>query len=78
MVNEIGEGEKNFDSIGVVMEKKRDNFMQHMAVGFGSGDIIITPKVADREVITFPNVLRINSVLDQIQEIREQRGRNVL
>ncbi|MFP6874551.1 MAG: hypothetical protein VCA55_13705 [Verrucomicrobiales bacterium] len=78
MVNEIGEGEKNFDSIGVVMEKKRDNFMQHMALGFGSGDIIITPKVADREVITFPNVLRINSVLDQIQEIREQRGRNVL
>ena len=78
MVNEIGEGEKNYDSIGVVMEKKRDNFMQHMALGFGSGDLIVTPKVADREVITFPNVLRINRVLDQIQEIRERRGRNLL
>jgi hypothetical protein len=78
MVNEIGEGEKNYDSIGVVMEKKRDNFMQHMALGFGSGDIILTPKVADREVIIFPNVLRINKVLEQIQKVREQRGRNVL
>ena len=78
MVNEIGEGEKNYDSIGVVMEKQRDNFMQHMALGFGSGDLILTPKVADREVIIFPNVLRINRVLDQIQEIREKRGRNVL
>ncbi len=77
MVNEIGEGEKNYDSIGVVMEKKRDNFMQHMALGFGSGDIILTPKVADREVIIFPNVLRVNKVLDQIQEIREKRGRNL-
>ena len=77
MVNEIGEGEKNYDSIGVVMEKKRDNFMQHMALGFGSGDLILTPKVADREVIIFPNVLRINRVLDQIQEIRERRGRNL-
>lgn len=77
MVYEIGEGEKNYDSIGVVMEKKRDNFMQHMALGFGSGDIILTPKVADREVIIFPNVLRINKVLDQIQEIREKRGRNL-
>lgn len=78
MVNEIGEGEKNYDSIGVVTEKKRDNFMQHMALGFGSGDLILTPKVADREVIIFPNVLRINRVLDQIQEIREKRGRNLL
>jgi hypothetical protein len=78
MVNEIGEGEKNYDSIGVVMEKKRDNFMQHMALGFGSGDLILTPKVADREVIIFPNVLRINRVLDQIQEIRERRGRNLI
>lgn len=77
MVNEIGEGEKTYDSIGVVMEKKRDNFMQHMALGFGSGDVILIPKVADREVITFPNVLRINKVLDQIQEIREKRGRNL-
>jgi hypothetical protein len=48
-----------------------------MALGFGSGDIILTPKVADREVIIFPNVLRVNKVLDQIQEIREKRGRNL-
>lgn len=75
MVNEIGEGEKNFDSMGVVMEKQRDNFVQHMALGFGSGDLIITTSGGQRDIIIFPNVLRIDQVLNEIQEIRERRGR---
>lgn len=78
MVNEIGEGEKSFDSLGVVMEKQRDNFVQHMALGFGSGDLIITTSGGQRDIITFPNVLRIDSVLDEVQEIRERRGRDLM
>jgi len=78
MVNEIGEGEKSFDSMGVVMEKQRDNFVQHMALGFGSGDLIITTSGGQRDIITFPNVLRINKVLDEIQAIRERRGRDLI
>ena len=78
MVNEIGEGEKNFDSLGVVMEKQRDNFVQHMALGFGSGDLIITTSGGQRDIITFPNVLRIDMVLDEIQIIRERRGRDLM
>ena len=74
MVNEIGEGEKNFDSFGVVMEKHRDNYVQHMALGFGSGDLSIATHGGDREVITFPNVLRINKVLKEVAKIREMRG----
>ena len=74
MVNEIGEGEKNFDSFGVVMEKHRDNYVQHMALGFGSGDLSIATHGGDREVMTFPNVLRINKVLKEVTKIREMRG----
>ena len=74
MVNEIGEGEKNFDSFGVVMEKHRDNYVQHMALGFGSGDLSIATHGGDREVMTFPNVLRINKVLKEVAKIREMRG----
>ena len=74
MVNEIGEGEKNFDSFGVVMEKHRDNYVHHMALGFGSGDLSIATHGGDREVITFPNVLRINKVLKEVAKIREMRG----
>ncbi len=78
MVNEIGEGEKSFDSMGVVMEKQRDNFVQHMALGFGSGDLVITTSGGQRDIITFPNVLRIDRVLDEIQAIRERRGRDLI
>lgn len=74
MVNEIGEGEKNFDSFGVVMEKHRDNYVQHMALGFGSGDLSMATHGGDREVMTFPNVLRINKVLKEVAKIREMRG----
>ena len=74
MVREIGEGEKNFDSFGVVMEKHRDNFVQHIALGFGSGDLSISTHGGDRDTITFQNVWRIGKVLKEIARIREMRG----
>ena len=74
MVREIGEGEKNFDSFGVVMEKHRDNFVQHIALGFGSGDLSISTHGGDRDTITFQNVWRIGKVLKEVAKIREMRG----
>lgn len=74
MVREIGEGEKNFDSFGVVMEKHRDNFVQHIALGFGSGDLSISTHGGDSDKITFNNVWRIGKVLKEVAKIREMRG----
>ena len=76
MVHEIGEGEKTFDSFGVVMEKHRDNYVQHMALGFGSGDLSISTHGGDSDIITFRNVFRINRVLKEVSKIREKRGRS--
>ena len=76
MVHEIGEGEKTFDSFGVVMEKHRDNYVQHIALGFGSGDLSISTHGGDSDIITFRNVLRINRVLKDVSKIREKRGRS--
>ncbi|MDE0569788.1 MAG: hypothetical protein OSB44_03855 [Verrucomicrobiales bacterium] len=76
MVHEIGEGEKTFDSFGVVMEKHRDNYVQHIALGFGSGDLSISTHGGDSDIITFRNVLRINQVLKDVSKIREKRGRS--
>ncbi len=76
IVHEIGEGEKTFDSFGVVMEKHRDNYVQHMALGFGSGDLSISTHGGDSDVITFRNVFRINRVLKEVSKIREKRGRS--
>jgi hypothetical protein len=74
MVREIGEGEKNFDSFGAVMEKHNDNYVQHIALGFGSGDLSISTHGGESDTITFPNVWRINKVLKEVSKIREKRG----
>ena len=76
MVHKIGEGEKTFDSFCVVLEKHRDNYVQHMALGFGSGDLSISTHGGDSDIITFRNVFRINRVLKEVSKIREKRGRS--
>jgi len=75
MIHEIGEGEIAFDTMGITMEKKRDNFFQHFLLGLGSGDLEVNTTGATREVIRIPNVLRVDHVLDRVHEIRERRGR---
>ena len=75
IVEEVGDGTRNYDTTGLVFDKKRDNFFQHLILGFGSGDLKITTGGAQREEIYFPNVLNINHRIDQIKRIREQRGR---
>ncbi len=73
VVEEVGEGEKNYDMVGIRFEKKRDNFFQHWFLGFGSGDlIIITPS---GHKFDFPNVLRIGKRLEELHRIKERRGR---
>ena len=75
MVYEIGEGEISFDTLGLTMEKKRDNFFQHFLLGAGSGDLEIKTHGGQREVIIIPNVMRINHVLNRVHEILQMRGR---
>lgn len=74
VVEQVGEGEKNFDTVGLVFDKQRDNFFQHWLLGFGSGDLIITTAGGERERIYFPNVTRVSKRIDRLVEIREQRG----
>lgn len=75
IVEEIGEGEKNYDTMGLVFDKKRDNFFQHYILGFGSGDLVIIPAGGKSERIQFSNVMQIGHRLNQIHRLRERRGR---
>lgn len=75
VVHEIGEGERAFDTIGVMMEKKLDNFFKHYLLGFGSGDLIIRTSGGSSDVIYLPNVLHVNQVLKELEFVRAQRGR---
>jgi hypothetical protein len=56
------------------MEKHNDNYVQHIALGFGSGDLSISTHGGESDTITFPNVWRINKVLKEVSKIREKRG----
>ncbi|MEZ7956691.1 MAG: hypothetical protein QMC23_11360 [Rubritalea sp.] len=75
IVYEIGEGARAFDTIGVMMEKKLDNFFKHYLLGFGSGDLIIRTSGGSSEVLYLPNVLRVDRVLRELDHVRSQRGR---
>ncbi len=75
IVEEVGDGEKNFDTMGLVLDKKRDNFFQHWLLGFGSGDMEIKTAGGVNEQIQFHNVLNISHRIEQFHQIREQRGR---
>ncbi len=75
IVHEIGEGARAFDTVGVMMEKKLDNFFKHYLLGFGSGDLIIRTSGGSSQVIYLPNVLHVDRVLEELDHVRSQRGR---
>lgn len=75
VVKEIGEGVISFDTTGMVFRKQRDNFVQHMVFGMGSGDLIITAGISGhKETIHIDNVLRISKKIKRMHEILEQRN----
>lgn len=74
VVKEIGEGVISFDTTGMVFRKQRDNFMQHMVFGMGSGDLIITAGISGhKETIHIDNVLSITKKIKHMHAILEQR-----
>ncbi len=75
IVHEIGEGARAYDTIGVMMEKKLDNFFKHYLLGFGSGDLVIRTSGGSNEVIHLPNVLGVDKVLNELENLRSMRGR---
>jgi len=75
IVHEIGEGARAFDTVGVMMEKKLDNFFKHYLLGFGSGDLVIRTSGGSSDVLYLPNVLRVDHVLRELEHVRSLRGR---
>ncbi len=75
VVKEIGEGVINYDTMGIVFRKKRDNFVQHWIFGLGSGDLVITAGAggSHKETIYVNNVLRVGSKIKKMHQILETR-----
>ncbi len=65
----FGAGSKTYDTIGMVLEKHREDFFRHWLLGLGSGDLEIHTTGATSERIDVFNVLFIGSKVDTIQRL---------
>ena len=70
---EIGSRERTYDTTGMTIEKRRDDWFRHIFLGFGSGDMVIRTAGADRHEILMPNVALIGFKIDPIQQLMRQR-----
>jgi energy-coupling factor transporter transmembrane protein EcfT len=75
VIEEIGEGVKNYDTMGLAFRKERDNFVQHWIFGLGSGDLIITASIGGhKETIYVANIISISKKIEAMHHILEKRG----
>ena len=70
---EIGSGEVAYDTVGMVVAKRRSDLFRHWLLGFGSGDLFVKPAGANAQQIEMPNVLFVGSKLQLIQDMLQTR-----
>jgi hypothetical protein len=70
---EIGGGEVAYDTVGMVVAKRRSDLFRHWLLGLGSGDLLVKPAGADAQQFEVPNVLAIGDKLLLIQEMLPTR-----
>lgn len=71
---EVGSGEKVYDTMGMQIERHRDDLFRHWVLGLGSGDLTVRTSGAQPHTITMPNVLFIAKKLRDIEEMQRERA----
>ena len=70
---EVGSGEKQYDTMGMTIEKERSDLFRHWILGLGSGDMIVRTAGADRHEFRLNNVLFIGRKLQLVEEMQRDR-----
>jgi hypothetical protein len=70
---DIGAGEVAFDTLGMVVEKRRNDPFRHWLLGFGSGDLIVRTAGANAQQFQMPNILFVGAKVQLIQQMLQQR-----
>jgi hypothetical protein len=70
---EIGTGEVVFDTLGMVVAKRRSGLFRHWLLGFGSGDLLVRTAGANAQQFEMQNVLFVGSKLKLIQQMVQTR-----
>ena len=69
----FGGGQKSYDTSGMLFEKLRDDPFRHWLLGMGSGDLVINTSGAQREKLQISNVLRLDRILNRLQDMVSER-----
>ena len=70
---EVGGGEKAYDTSGMSIEKHRDDLFRHWVLGLGSGDLTVRTSGATPHQITLSNVLFIGKKLKMIEDMQREK-----
>jgi hypothetical protein len=70
---EIGSGEVAFDTMGMVVAKRRSALFRHWLFGFGSGDLFVKTAGANPQQFELHNVLFVGNKLQLIQQLLQTR-----
>lgn len=70
---EVGGGEVVFDTLGMVVAKRRDDLFRHWLLGMGSGDLVVKTAGAHPQKIEMYNVLFISQKLKSVQDMLQTR-----
>lgn len=70
---EIGGGETAYDTMGMVIQRQRDDLFRHWILGLGSGDLIVRTSGAHSHEFHMENVLNVSSKLREIEEMMRDK-----
>jgi len=70
---EIGGGETAYDTMGMTIQKYRDDLFRHWILGLGSGDLTVRTSGAQSHEFPMHNVLNISTKLRQIEEMQREK-----
>ena len=70
---EIGGGETAYDTMGMTIQKQRDDLFRHWILGLGSGDLIVRTSGANAHEFHMHNVLFVGHKLKQIEDMQRER-----
>ncbi|MBX7103390.1 MAG: hypothetical protein K1X57_04885 [Gemmataceae bacterium] len=71
---EIGGGETAYDTMGMVIQRQRDDLFRHWILGLGSGDLIVRTSGAHSHEFHMENVLNVSSKLHAIEEMMREKS----
>jgi hypothetical protein len=70
---EVGSGEVAYDTLGMVVAKRRSDLFRHWLLGLGSGDLYVKTAGANAQQFELHNVLFVGSKLQLIQDMLKTR-----